>query len=534
MNEQYLEHIQNLHALFETSFMEAYLDANPRKRRNALPYLQAIYRRWYYSTMIENTPLSPANILESMCLHYNMPSATYTVAHGRGKTKLMGIDMQLVEYSLDNHPIIGDFHRFIEYCTPHIDLLEGEAFTSAQAMELGAMLSLNDPHYAAFMLEVSLWMKLIVKVPSIGVNRLKSAPDAAQILAGADIFREIVDTTIAIASRGLQNLVMLPETLFTPSFIRSLLTAPMDTDDIFSRIYEVLGYDLEDLLDMTMEMDEGDELEETDVDLLAGTFMTGIFLDKFFFAPFGHFLKLIRPLYVLPFDFKGEIADYVKVSGDPEESLIAFFAPCSSYTLTDLGLECFGVAKTEDNYIDAAKLIPFKEMKNTIFSSKEALHIFVEIARHLGPLHHEALGPEEVFTFRVRLEDDKSVWVHLQMPTGATLHDMYIEAAEYFALKDNNDYTFYHDKKENRFAEYTAPKRSKGGKKTSETRLCDLDFQHQKEMLLVAYNQSIPFGEEDPTVCLQLEMLHKKPADLYHEYPRVSRVSKGYESKKEW
>ena len=536
MSTTYLDHIQNLHSLFATSFMEAYREVNPRKRRSTLPFIQAIYRRWYYSTIIENTPLSPANILESICRHFGQPAATYPVAYQQGKTKLTGIDMQLREYSLDKHPIVSDIRLLVEHCSPYVDLmLEGDAFSTVQAMEFGTTLSLNDPHYAAFLLEVSLWMKLLVKMPSIGVNRFRVAGNAAEILSATDkdIFHDIVEITITMAAKGLQNLVMLPEALFSQAFIRSILIAPMDTDDIFSRIYEALGYDFDDILDLTMEADINDDPDNLDIDLLAGTFMAGVLLDKFFFTPFGHFMKLIRPLYVLPFEIDGEIADYVQVSDDPEEGIIAFFAPCSSYTLTDLGLEYFNVAKTDENYIDAAATIPFDQMKDTVFSSKEALSVFVTIAKHLGPLRMEA-SPEVIYTFRVRLESDPLVWAHMQVPSTDTLHDMYIEIIDCLGLKDNNDYTFFHDKAENRFAEYASSKRLKRGKKTSDIEIGALDFERQNEMLLIAFNQAAPFGNTDSFIRLQLEMMHQKPPDVGHEYPRISRVSKKLRERMEY
>jgi len=521
-----MDDIQKLHSLFNNNFCAVYRGANPGKRRGVLPYLQSIYRRWYYSTLIEDVPLSPANLVESICVHYlgDKESATYPVAYARNKSKLNGIDVKLVEYSLDNHPMVDDIRLLLDYCTPHIDLV-GSAFKASQALEFGEMVSLNDPLYAAFLLELSFEMKLIVKVPSVGVSRFKAAARASEIMTAPcrEILTDVIEAAITIASKGLQNLVMLPDTLFSPSFIRSLLHKPMFTDDIFAKVYETLGYDMDEVMDFTME--EGG-LEGLDVDLLAGTFMTGVLLDKFFFTPFGHFMKLIRPLYILPFEFGSEITEYINVSDDPEEGTIAFFAPCSSYTLTDLGLECLELEKTEDNYLDAAKSAPFEQMKDTIFSSQDSLTVFADIAKHLSPMRYEG-PPEKIFTFRVRLESDTAIWAHLQMPADDSLHDMYEEIADCMGLKDNSDYTFYHDKKENRFAEYTSQRRAKRGRKTSDTPLDDLDFEHQKQMLLVAYNQGLPFGNEAPTIRLELEMMSAKPPDDGYEYPRVSRVSKG-------
>jgi len=521
----HLDDIQKLHALFDNNFMEAYRASNSNKRRGILPFLQSIYRRWYYSTLIEDAPLSPANLLESICLHYDKPASTYPVAFPRNKSKLASIGIHLVEYTLNNHPMIDDMRLLLDFSTPHLDLLAGDAFAASQALEFAEQVSLNDPMYAAFLLEVCLEMKLVVKVPSVGVNRFKPSPRANEIMAAPckDIFRNVVEIVIAMASKGLQNLAMLPETLFSVTFIRSLLEKPMFTDDIFGKVYDALGYDLDDVMDFTME--EGG-IGDLDVDLLAGTFMTGVLLDKFFYTPFGHFMKLIRPLYILPFELENEITDYINVSDDPEEGAIAFFAPCSSYTLTDLGLECLGIAKTEDNYLDTTKAAPFEQMKDTIFSSKDALAVFAEIARHLTPMRQED-PPEDIYTFRARLESNSTIWAHVQMPIDATLHDMYIEIAECIGLKENDDYIFYHDKKENPFAEYTSKRRAKRGRKTSDIELEELDFEHQKHMLLIAYNQALPFGGEAPTVRLQLEFLHVKPPETGHDYPRISRVSKG-------
>ena len=112
------------------------------------------------------------------------------------------------------------------------------------------------------------------------------------------------------------------------------------------------------------------------------------------------------------------------------------------------------------------------------------------------------------------------------MPEELTLHDLYIETAYTLELKDNGNYSFYHDKEENRFAEYTGPKRTKRSpSKTSSIGLANLDYEHKKQMLLVAYNQATPFRGESPIVHVQIELLHKKPPERGYKYPRVSRVS---------
>ncbi|MCL2360238.1 MAG: hypothetical protein FWC73_00305 [Defluviitaleaceae bacterium] len=528
MDKTPLNYINNLHTLFETSFMDVYRATTTRKRHSILPFIQAMYRRWFYSTIVEETPMSPANLLESICRSHNLPPATYPVAYARKKTNFTGVNMELKEYSLSDHPITADLKLLINYCTPHIDLPDDRLLDEDQVRDLTPKLGLNDPHYVLYLVEIALEMQLITKAPSVGVNRYKPAPKEVKKLESSPkekLLHEIVEAAISLCAKNLGQL-MPDDNLFTISFIRSMLTSPMETDDIFDQIYDILGYDLEDLMEI---MSHGleDDPEDVDLDLLMGTFTTGIFLDKYFFTPFGHFMKLIRPLYVLPFDLVSELTDYLSICHDTNESVMAFYAPCSSYTLTDLGLEFFKVKKSDENYIDVSKTIPFENIKDSIFASKDSLSLFVAVAQLMAPLRRsQDQMPTEIYTFRVRFEKNKTSWIHLQMPIDASLHDMYIEIAEFMDLKDNQDYSFFHDKTENRFAQYSSPKRKRSSKIATETPLDSLDWEHQQYMLMVAYNQSIPFGQEDPTVRLELEMMHRKPAEPGHEYPRVSRYSK--------
>jgi len=530
MTKTHISEIDKLHQLFTSNFMKAYKNADVYTKKQARPFLQPLYRRWYYSTMIEETPFTPANIVESVCKYYNQPQALYPVAKLRGKSKLTGIDMELIEYSLDKHPIVTDLKNIIEYCTPHLDLGQEGLFTTAQAQKAGEMTTLKDALYALYLLELALSMKLVVKVPSVGVNRFKPSGKATKFFQATDmeIFHNIVETGITLAAKGLQNFLDIPETVFSKTFIRSILHAPMETDEIFERVYDAMGYSMEDLMDM-----DDDDFGDADMNLISGTFMTGILLDKLFFAPFGHYMKLIRPLYILPFEFENEIQELVAsaLAGNFTEAQVAYFAPCSSYTLTDIGLEYFKQQKTDDNYLCADQVVQYKEIKDTIFSSLEALQVFMEVGKLMIPLDND-MEPQNIYTFRARLENDTSIWAHIQMPSDDTLHDMYEELIDCFGLKLNNDYTFYHDKIENRFAQYSPSMRTKRSKKTSDTTLIeDLDFEHQKQMLLLANNQSIPFGEKHPVVRVQLEMLSIKPPDKEMLYPRVSRVSKGFLSR---
>jgi len=540
MSNPHITYIQRLHGVFEKEFMNIHKEAPANKRGRVLPHIQAMYRRWFYSTLIEDTPLSPANVFEVINRYHNMPSQAYPVAGKRGKSRFTGIDITLVDHTLDNHPIVADLRKFIAHSTPHIDLTEDEALTHKQGADIGQTLSLNDTAYAHYLCEVAIRMRLIAKVPSIGITRFKPSAEAVAKLTSTpdrDIFHDIVDTAVTIASKGMQMISILPETLFNPAYVRSLLHAPITTDEIFSRIYEVLGYDMEEIINLTSELGDPDEMDGIDMDLLAGTFMSGVYLDKFFFTPFGHFLKLIRPLYILPYDIEGEYLDFLSASDDIADSDIAFYAPCSSYSLTDLGLEFFEVSKTEENYFEAQEILSFEQMKDTIFSSDDALEVFLLVGRHLSSFgEDEECIPDEIYTFRVRDWGDKTMWAHIQMPDDATLDNLFMEIAECLVIDDDTGYVIFHDKTENRFAEYAPvspiPKRGKKpfSSKSTQEELRNLDFTHQPHMLMLISKDNTNYDEIKPTPSrIEIELLHKKPPANGEEYPRISRESKALE-----
>jgi len=525
-----MDQVRTLHILFENGFTDAYRDAPVRKRRQLMPYTAALYRRWYYSTLIENTPFSPANIMESLCRYYGQDTALYPQVLLRNINRFSGFDIEMLPYGDPVHPIIGDLARIIDFCFPHTDIREGDYFFEAQQLELAKGLTIPDPAYADFLLDIVIKMKLLVKVPSLYINRLEVARDWEERLAvhPDELFTEIVEAALSISAHNLRDLIALPETIFTDTFVRSMFAEPVETDSLFEMIYEMMGYTLEDLVELSMESDTLD-IKSPDGAFLASTFMMGVVLDRYFFTPFGHYLKLIRPLYVLPFDFSGEIDDFIVNADvhDDGELFIAFFAPCSNYTLTDLGLRIFGAKPTDKNYYDIAKNMPFSVLKDSLFADPEMIGILVRMAQFIPAAISSGLLEQPIYTFRVRMETDAAMWIHLQMPVNAYLSEIYDEVLHYFPLRENYDYIFFHDTTENHFAQYPSPKRAmKHIKKTAEITLDKLDFTRQPRMLLTLYNQALPFGGKPPIVRLEIEMMGEKNPDPDQYYPRVTRMSK--------
>jgi len=217
-----------------------------------------------------------------------------------------------------------------------------------------------------------------------------------------------------------------------------------------------------------------------------------------------------------------------------DEVYVAFYAPCSNYTLTDLGLRVMKVKPNEDNYFDVTKHVPFETLKDTLFADPEMMEILIKMAQMFPTEMHERLPLEKVHTFRVRNRDNPTMWMHLHVPAELTLADLYDEVLPFFLLRDNEDYSFFHDTTANRFAEYPSPKRAKPqAKKTALAALSTLDFARQNIMLMAAYGQALPFKGKSPTVTLEWEMLGEKDAEPGCEYPHIARMSKAMKEQAE-
>ncbi|MCL2363645.1 MAG: hypothetical protein FWC71_03165 [Defluviitaleaceae bacterium] len=532
MERTFIEQLGILTNLFTGGFDEAYQSANKRKRRRIMPYISALHRRWMYATLIEGTPFSPANVVESIARYYGHPAEKFVQPILVPGARYNGFDMRITDYS-KLQPAVADLYILLEYCLPHADIQEGDFLFDAQMLELAQKLSIADPAYASFLMDIAFNMKLIEKKPSLYVNRVAPLIGWQDKLARPhdDVFNDIVNAAVQVCALHMRALIALPENLFTDNFVWSMLTNPICTDELFERVYDILGYTLDDLVELSTEVENVD-IESEDGMFLAGTYLTGLILDQHFFTPFGYFLKLIKPHYVLPFDFNAEFTDFLagKMPSD-EEVYVVFYAPCSNYTLTDLGLHTLKVKRNDDNYFDIEKHVPFEMLKDSLFADPLMMEVLIKMAQLIPPEMQDRLHLKEVLHFRIRNLDRPTMWMNLHVPPELTLIDLYDEVLPFFALRENGDYSFFHDNTANRFAEYPSPKRAKThAKKTADIALSALDFNRQAKMLMQAYGQSLPFKGKSPTITLEWEMLGIVETEPKREYPYIARMSKALQN----
>jgi hypothetical protein len=291
----------------------------------------------------------------------------------------------------------------------------------------------------------------------------------------------------------------------------------METDEIFDRAYQMLGISLEDMFGMSPE----DDLDEMEAAFLSGTYIMGVAIDRYFHMPFSYFLKLIRPHYMLPFDFGSEIIDFLDSPFEEDELYSNFFAPCSRYLLTDLGLRYFKVKPSKKNYFDVKTQLPYDSLVNDLDRVVEAL------TRHgMDNDGFSELGT--IYSLMVRF--DAACWLHLDVPADFTLRRLFGEIAMIFGLNKDMNYSFYHDKTANPFAEYASTGKS-NSRKSIETPLDQLDFEHQRTLILSVYGFDAagkPKSGRNAKAIMTFTMEWKsaEPRNPGRTYPDITRMSK--------
>jgi len=530
VTDAFINYMQAIHSLFNDEFVDVYQEMEPKVRRRVLPYLQSIYRRWYHSTFIDNIHFSPANIVTTIGYYCGAPANTHiaaTITPPFSKNEKVG--MKVLRYSTDAHPIVADIRLLVKSCTPHIDLCEEWCFSDAQAMKIAKKLSLYDPYYASFLLEVACKLNLLTRMPSLYVQRVQVSPTADAVLAlpDAELLIQIVEAVIEMTAMGLQNTLPAPVSIFTEEGLRDLILNPLTTDEILEQAFSALGYDLNmlPLSNVFSDADDFSEEAESAAELMSGIFVLGIMLDRLFFTPFGYFLRLIRPIYAVPFSIEAEIAQYAFAIDQLDDEFAAFFAPCTSYSLTDLGLELFQAEPTNRNYFDSRMVLP-REVLDAAFTSPIGIRIFIQAALESIPVSEM---PNAIYTFCVYDIKDPEAWVHIQIPKALSLHHLYEEVIDALYGDEGDIYSFFHGKIENPFVEYVGGIESErmkraGGKrdaralkKYTNTPLAMLDFGHMGEMLLVVNGI---FRQK-----FRLEWLSESAPKPLEHYPKVSKLS---------
>ena len=164
---EYLTPFDELLSIFKDNFTMAYKNLPHRNKARLLPYLSCFYRRWLYSTLVENTILTPANLMLLLSGRSKENVMPVIVPELTRKNDIRSMRFVSCEYSLDKHPVTKDLEQLIDFCSPDVELDEDDIVTGKAAEWMRSTFFIGDPFYIEYLSLLAFKLGLLKKIPSI-------------------------------------------------------------------------------------------------------------------------------------------------------------------------------------------------------------------------------------------------------------------------------------------------------------------------------------------------------------------------------
>ncbi|MCL2461211.1 MAG: hypothetical protein FWF44_00975, partial [Defluviitaleaceae bacterium] len=335
-------YVSSLNRIFQDNFSQTFGAVRKKGKKDSLIYASSLYRRWYYSAMVENTFFSPALMTDALCAKPGSVAAT--AIFPKADSAEASFTFKTYEYSADSHPVIDDLKRIMEFCVPDSDKL-GDALRSGGAPMRSVLsrLSIWDPFYVEFLASIATHLGLVEQFPSIHTKKLQVSHkkyDHFFAQSPQEMFMQIVESTVKFVAAFFHETMFPFSGMFTESRIRAMLSEPINAGELYEYVFE--SSEIPDMLGIL----DNDILENA---FVSESILVGLLYDKCFLCTFGYYLKLIHPIYTAVYDFDTEIKEFLESAGDNSSMLASLYLPAQHYVATKLGQEVFSAPESRES-----------------------------------------------------------------------------------------------------------------------------------------------------------------------------------------
>lgn len=419
---------------FTNGFGEALSTFTKTEQYRLLVLSPTFFKKWCYSAFFEDTVLSPANILNSY-LNKNENEVAYfsykVNQSGRGNNKYT---YQISVDSVACHSFIENLIALTEYCFPVATFEEDGLFPFIIPNALAEKLTTTDGFYFEYLMLMAQHLNLIKVMPSINTCKFQKNEAHCDMFfskSNTEILTLLTDEVFEIFNQKFTEILQVPYRVVNSSIMRSFLKESITTDDIYDKIYSALGFDFDKMLKMV----EIPALSPENEMLMSSAYFMGTVLDKWFFSPLGDYLKLITPLYSVPYDFMNEL-DYVRpvllTSCDVSADV---FSPCNYFSLTPIGEEILGYENSNPRFQNISQ--DFSEQQIQLFLRSMLDINGINITDYT--MQNNNL---EIYTIKIKYADAPLLWKTIQVPVDYTIPKLYNLIATYFGFYKSDDYIF--------------------------------------------------------------------------------------------
>ncbi len=341
-----------LTACFTSGFENAYRELKGAGKGMIMEYISQMFKKWYYSALIEDTVLTPACVSE----YCGEGESVYPVLRTGSSQRLGRLETENIVYSIDNHPICSDIRLIVKAFEGGM-LLDDDLYMSPEDIKKLKDISMSDKSYILYLVMLATDMGFIEKMPSVGVNMFCTAEDADELdeIYDDDLLYLLFLKAADIASSFLSDDFLGEDFYVSHENIIEWVENPEPVDKIFEKAYGDISLELSDAFAI-------EDMSDVEKEITAKAYARGVFFDKWFLTPFCYYFRFIDMTYMYEFSFMDELTYFYNACAInkefDDESIIdsAVYSPCTLYKLSRLGAEFF-----ETEYNESVPYI-FKNM----------------------------------------------------------------------------------------------------------------------------------------------------------------------------
>jgi hypothetical protein len=554
------ESIHGIFDLYKEEFLENYklLSAKEKKPvQKALPY---IYRMWYYSTLMEDTPLSPANFINMQIKEkYGEDTMVVPIARPAYKRKaLSDFEQEFIVFNIQSHPVIKDLELFVHTCMPDIGVDENGLILEEEREKFINDLTFREIFYVTFLTNISYELGLLRKLPSIGVHRAAALAGNVEKffkLQKEEQLKKIVEAVLTIASKQMCELFPMDRSAFSVTALRKLVKDGVDLNEYLNDIMDKynINVDFGELEDI--DMDKLDEMDEEDLPqesmmALAVRMELAFAMDAYIATPLGYYLQLLQPIYIYVYDASSYFYELYDAEIHNIPLIKLFFLMPNGLDLTVLGKKILLEGKKPKNQFQViAEKINFNEAYKDIcnyqeeetaldeelqeFSEEEILDAFFEQftpkgrgKKNKGGLNITPENNQEVITeknsayiFKVKKTNNKRKFITAAVKGTQSLDDLVDVIKNKYDLEWGHMYSFFmNNKPYNRDYEIPCPYDLEAEINTKKVKLHQMKLFKSQRFLLI-----YDFGED---ITFEIEFIGTEALEKDNLYPTAIRNKK--------
>ncbi len=494
--------------IFLEEYMKLQNSMEERYQKKLIEVSSLVFAKWSGTALLADTLLTPQKLVKHTLKHhtkYDKEEFAYIMQINQEQTKKPKYKFVLQNYSLENHVLIADLYKLVEFFKPTQELRKGKFLTEEASWQIAQEVSRQELFYIEYLTRLAWELNLIEYMPSIYVEKAQAILEFEKFFQRnpSYILLELAKGACEIAADQCMICMQLDYGQITGEFFEKYLYGAHETKELYIAFYGLLDMDISKLW-----YQKAEELTEEEMQIASSFGFTSFIFDKWFLFPMMHFFRFIECVSFAELDFLQMINMMMNVIALGRNLSPEIFVGCHYYSISKIGQSIFYDEVVELEKYTMKKEIDFQEILDIVKqqNQKNFMERNVVFQKRVP-----------VAILKVSYQNELTIWKRLEVVLETNLHEFCqdicsvlvdAEISDYvLMIADENDYPMYYASMESR----------RSVNQTNQKTLADLDLDCNTKCLLTPY----PRGE---VLLLEVEGISFNQPNII--YPRVVMQSK--------